>query len=99
MRSTVSDERKRSFSLRPSIRFLSSTWAKAPPLPGLTWAVLTATHRPPSYSSTMPGLMVLALIFMDWLFFGRSLEGALGAAESGAEPIGGPSPFQAVWEQ
>src|SRR5580692_4555363 len=80
MRSTVSDERKRSFSLRPSIRFFSSTWAKAPPLPGLTCAVFTATHRPPSCWITLPGLIALPLIFMR----GQSLERA--EAELGAEP-------------
>src|SRR5690606_26856785 len=63
-RSTLSSERKRSFSLLPVSRFLASTLAKAPPLPGLTWLALVTTHRPPLCCRTMPGLMVLALIFM-----------------------------------
>src|SRR5690606_7649209 len=48
----------------PVSRFLASTLAKAPPLPGLTWLALVTTHRPPLCCRTMPGLMVLALIFM-----------------------------------
>src|SRR5690606_35806131 len=61
-RSTLSAERKRSLSLRPSRRFFSSTWAKAPPLPGLTWSVLTATQRPPSCSMMLPGRISFPLI-------------------------------------
>src|SRR5690606_26350058 len=44
--------------------FLASTLAKAPPLPGLTWLALVTTHRPPFTCRTMPGLMVLPLIFI-----------------------------------
>src|SRR5690606_13071173 len=63
-RSTLSSERKRSLSLLPVSRFLASTLAKAPPLPGLTWLALVTTQRPPLTCRTMPGLMELPLIFI-----------------------------------
>ncbi|MNL84416.1 hypothetical protein D3C87_2123740 [compost metagenome] len=40
--------------------------AKAPPLPGLTWLALVTTHRPLLCSRTMPGLMLLPLIFIGF---------------------------------
>ena len=63
-RSTVSDDRKRSFNFVPSRMSRSSIWAKAPPLPGFTCDTFTAVHSRPLCSITLPGLTALPLSFM-----------------------------------
>src|SRR5215471_5786064 len=63
-RSTVSWVRKRSLSLVPPRRSRNSTWAKAPPLPGWTSSRFSTSQSLFWCSSTLPGLMSMALIFI-----------------------------------
>ena len=48
-----------------------SIWAKAPPLPGWTSSRFTTSQSLPWCSSTLPGLMSMALIFMALPYSGR----------------------------